>query len=548
MAQLSCVTFPLGCDKMYKNSVQRFRQIVKVLASYGFGYIVDSKFNNEKKSPQNLRKAMEELGATFIKIGQILSTRPDILPDPYIKELSKLQNNVPPETFESVNSVFRNEFHESIEDAFLSFDKRPFASASIAQVHNAVLKDGRKVIVKIQRPEIAEKMRLDIGILSKILKLTKIKFQDVIIDPIEALDEIKSSTEREIDFKNEVHNMEKFKELNKNVAFLYTPYVIHSLSGSKVITMEKIEGFKVDDIHTLKKENYDLKDLGKKLVISYLKQVLQDGFFHGDPHPGNILIKDLKICFIDFGIMGTLSESLRGALDEIITAAAYKDINKVISVIMSIGIRTGHVDRNKLYDDIDYLFESYLNTSLMNIKISQMLEEVFDAAKRNNIRMPKELTLLARGLLIIEGVAAKIDPDIKIIDIAVPYVKNNNKNALLKNLNLDDILLSSLRFSKDISSLPKKIADTCDSIVDGRAKFQLKMTNLDKPINELNKMVNRLIFSLIISSMIIGSSFIIHSNVGPKIYDMSIVGITGYLLAAVMGFYLIISIIRSGKL
>lgn len=533
---------------MYKNSVQRFRQIVKVLASYGFGYIVDSKFNNEKKSPQNLRKAMEELGATFIKIGQILSTRPDILPDPYIRELSKLQNNVPPETFESVNSVFRNEFHESIEDAFLSFDKKPFASASIAQVHNAVLKDGRKVIVKIQRPEIAEKMRLDIGILSKILKLTKIKFQDVIIDPIEALDEIKASTEREIDFKNEVHNMEKFKELNKNVAFLYTPYVIHSLSGSKVITMEKIEGFKVDDIHTLKKENYDLKDLGKKLVISYLKQVLQDGFFHGDPHPGNILIKDLKICFIDFGIMGTLSESLRRALDEIITAAAYKDINKVISVIMSIGIRTGHVDRNKLYDDIDYLFESYLNTSLMNIKISQMLEEVFDAAKRNNIRMPKELTLLARGLLIIEGVAAKIDPDIKIIDIAVPYVKSNNKNALLKNLNLDDILLSSLRFSKDISSLPKKIADTCDSITDGRAKFQLKMTNLDKPINELNKMVNRLIFSLIISSMIIGSSFIINSNVGPKIYNISIVGITGYLLAAVMGFYLIISIIRSGKL
>lgn len=531
-----------------KKSVQRFREIVKVLAFYGFGYLVDTKKNREKRFPQNLRRAFEELGPTFVKIGQILSTRPDILPEAYIKELSKLQDKVPEENFETIEEVFNTEFHKTIEETFLEFDKKPFACASIAQVHAATLKDGTKVIVKIQRPNIEEKMKLDLSILYKLANLTKTRFSEFIINPVEALDEIAMSTKMELDFNTEAKNINHFSELNKDIAFVTCPYVVHELSTKHIITMEKIEGFKIDNIKKLTFEDYDLSDLGKKLALSYFKQVFEDGFFHGDPHPGNILIRDTKICYIDFGLMGNLSKGLKDALNDMILSVAYYDIDKIISVIMAVGVRHGYVDRNQLYEDIDYIFSSYLSASLQNIKISQFLQEVFDCAKRNNVSLPKDLIILVRGCVIIEGVIAKIAPDISILDIAIPFVKSQNDDSVLKNFNVNEALLNSYLFLKNSSKLPAKLIELSNGIMRGRAKLQFNIKDIDKHIGEINKMVNRVVLALIISSMIISSSLILHSNIGPKMYGMSIIGITGYGIAAVLGFWLLISIIRTKKL
>ncbi|KYH33944.1 putative protein kinase UbiB [Clostridium tepidiprofundi DSM 19306] len=535
---------------MYRDSIKRFKEIVKVLAHYGFGYIVDTAINKKgnKKSPENLKKAFIELGPTFIKIGQILSTRPDLLSQEYILELSKLQNEVPPEDFDNINTVFFNEFNKSIDEVFESFDRKPLASASIAQAHSATLKDGRNVIVKVQRPNIKEKMEMDISILSKIFSLTKAKFSEFIIDPNEALDELRYATSLELDFKNESENIKKFKELNTDVSFLHIPYVVDELSSSKVITMEKIEGFKINNKLRLENGGYDLDDLGKKLSLSFCKQIFEDSFFHGDPHPGNILIKDGKICFIDFGIMGTLSNSLKEALNELVVAMVYNDINKIISILLSIAIKTGYVNRNTLYEDIDYLMASYMSTSLRNIKISSLLEELFDAANKNNLKLPRELTLLIRSMVIVEGVVAEISPDISFLDVAIPYVKSNTKFSFLKQFDLTEFTTRYLRFAKDSSRVPSKFIELSDSILNGRAKMQLEVTGLKHSVSQLNKMVNRMVFAVIISSMIIGSSFMLTSNVGPTFYGMSIIGLTGYVVAAVMGFWLLISIIRSGKL
>ena len=533
---------------MYKNSIQRFREIVKVLASYGFGYIVNSKINKNESSPENLRKAFEELGPTFIKIGQILSTRPDIISAPYIEELSKLQDNVVPEDYKAIKKVFFSEFLIPIEDAFLSFDRVPLASASIAQAHCAKLKNGKEVIVKIQRPDIYEKMNMDISILYRIIRLTKVKFSDAIIDPEEALSEILASTELELNFKNEANNIKTFSELNKDVAFICTPSVIEDFTSRRVLTMEKIDGFKINDMKKLEAGGYDLNDLGRKLALFYFKQVFEDGFFHGDPHPGNLLIKEGKICFIDFGIMGHLSDSLRSSLNEAIIAAAYKDPSRLIPVLMSIGIKKGYINKNKLYEDIEYLFDSYLSTSLENIKMSVMLQEIFDAAKKNNISFPKDLTILVRGLIIVEGVVAKIAPEIQILDIAIPFVKNNNMLSLLDDISFDELLLRSYKFIKDSSKIPSKLIELSNSILGGRAKAQLEVKGLDNSLNELNKMTNRLVFGLVASSLIIGSSLILNSNIGPKIYGISIIGISGFIMAAFMGLSLLISILKSGRM
>ncbi|MGH4050760.1 MAG: ABC1 kinase family protein [Clostridium sp.] len=533
---------------MRLNSVNRFREIIKVLGFYGFGYIVDSKFNKQNKLPQNLRMAFEELGPTFIKIGQILSTRPDLLSPDYIVELSKLQDNVLPESIETIEKVFFDEFSLSTSQCFEKFYEKPLASASISQVHKAILKDGRMVVVKVQRPDIAQKMKLDINILMRIVKFTKAKFSDALIDPEQALHEILLITELELDFKNESQNIHTFRTFNKDVAFLYVPYVIDELSSTKVLTMERIYGFKIDNMEKLNLGNYDLQDLAKKLALSYLKQVLQDGFFHGDPHPGNIFVYEGKICFIDFGIMGSLSNSLKSTLNDMISAVAFNDINKMISSLLSIGIKKGYVNRNKLHEDLDYLLLNYLSVSLNNIQISVMLSEIFDIARQNNIRLPRDFTLLIRALVILEGVIASIAPDIKIIDIAIPYVKANNKFSPFADLDLDTLLIRSYSFVRDSFKIPSKIIELSDSLVSGRIKLQLEHKNLSTPISELNKGINRLVFALIISSTIIGSSTLINSNIGPKIYNISLVGITGFITAAVMGFWLLISIIKSGKI
>lgn len=540
------MAFLIGLVIMNNKVLFRFRQIVKVMAKYGFGYIVDNKVNSGKNSPVNLRKAFEELGPTFIKIGQILSTRPDILSEEYIIELQKLQDNTPFCPYEEIKNIFYKEVKKDINDVFNEFEKIPIASASIAQAHRGVLKDGRKVIVKIQRPHIEEDMELDIAILKRIVSLTKVKFKDTLIDPLDALDEILLSTRKELNFKNEARCIEKFRELNEDVKFVSCPNIVWEFTSKRIIVMEYIDGIKISDINLLEDEGYDLNDIGKKLALSYFKQIFKDGFFHGDPHPGNIIVKDSKIYYIDFGIMGVLSSDIKKALNDVIISIAFNDIDILIQVIMSIGIKKGFVNRNKLYEDIDYLFASYISTSIKNIKISSMLQDIFDTAKNNNVQLPKDLTLLIRGLVIIEGVVLKLSPEINILDIAIPYVKSNL--PLFNMPSFNDVFLATYSFSKNSLELPSKLIKLCNFILEGRVKVQLEHRNLTKQVFELNKMINRLVFAIITSSLIIGSSLILNTNIGPKIFGISIIGISGYAAAALLGFWLLISILRSGKL
>lgn len=532
---------------MRQNGVKRFKEIVRVFIFYGFGYLVDSKINNnESKSPENLRKAFEELGPTFIKIGQILSTRPDLLPEAYIKELERLQDSITCEGIEEIQQIFYSEFNTSIEDAFISFNEKPIATASIAQVHSAILKDGSKVVVKIQHEHIYEKMTLDIRILMRLAKITKSKFQDSLIDPLEALQEIREATEAELDFKKEAENINRFRDLNEKVVCIYAPRVVEEFSGSKVLTMENIDGFKITDITRLELEGYDRSDVAKKLALSFCKQIFNDGFFHGDPHPGNLLIYDGKICYIDFGLIGELSLNIKKWMNEAMVAIATKDIDKVVSFLMAVGIKKGKVNINNLYEDLDYLFESYLTTSLKNIKVSLLLQEIFRIAKSNNIQLPKDLVSLIRAMVILEGVVSQLDPDMEILDVVIPFVKSKSKNFLKDKLDKDELAFKLYNFTNDSIKLPSKLIDLINSMIRGRIKVQFQVEHLNNSVQQLNKMVNRMVFGIIVAAMIIGSSLILNSNVGPKFGDVSIIGLTGYSVAAIFALWLMISIIRSG--
>lgn len=531
-----------------KKKVQRLKEIVRVFTYYGFDFLVSSKMPNNKVEPrpQAFREALEELGATFVKIGQILSTRPDLLPKAYIEELEKLQDKNEITSFDKVEEIFEESFGVGIKNYFKYFSKEPLASASIAQVHRAVLLDGREVVVKIQHYKIEEKMILDLSILRRLSRIATSHISNTLVNPFEAFKEIEEATLNELDFFKEADNLEKFRRLNENVACVDVPEIIDDLTSKRVLTMEYIEGIKITDHEGLERKGYDKKDIANKLANSFFKQVFEDGFFHGDPHPGNIFIKDGKIYFLDFGLVGELDSNLKKWLTKAMIAMALEDIDTLVDFVNAVGVKKGSVKISVLYDDLNTMVKKYINASLKNIKISNLFKEVFDITDRNNLEFPKEFVALVRSIVILEGVVAKIDPELEIMECIFPYIKERNKEEMLNSLDKDKLIIGAYKFASKSFEIPAKFSELVDSLSNGRTKVQIEVTGLDKPLTDLNRMVNRIAFAVIVGCIIIGSSLIVDSKIGPTLRGVPILGVIGFVAAGIFGFWLLISIIKSG--
>lgn len=519
---------------------KRFKEIMSVSVKHGF--------KNGIGNPKELRLVLEELGPTFVKIGQILSTRPDILPKEYIKELQKLQDDVKPEKFGIMKKLIETELKGDIDNIFMEFNTIPIASASLSEVYLAKLKTGEEVVIKVQRPNVREKMLSDIQILKKLAPFINFTATGEVVDMKEVVDELSIAIEKELNFIEEMNNIIKFSENNQNVKFIKCPKVYKKYCTNKILVMEYISGIKIDNINKLKNEGYDTHDIATKITYNYFKQVFEDGFFHADPHPGNILIHENTIAYIDFGLMGSLDLSLRKNLNEILEGAATGDIRLMTKSIIKIGIKKGPIDMDKLYKDIDIMYNSYIDESIHEFDIPQILEEVIEVCKKNNINMPKDVILLVKGMMIFQGVLASIDKDLTLIDIALPYFEEQIMKNSLKNMDFSKILLKLYYSIKSSLELSSKTLEMLNTTLEGRLKLNLQIQNMDDNFNEINKMVNRLIFAVVVAGLLISSSLVINANVGLKIYGISAIGIVGYLGAGVAGLLLLISIFKSGKL
>ena len=523
-----------------KYTKKRFREIVAVSIKHGL--------KNGIGDPKELRLALEELGPTFIKIGQIMSTRPDIFPQEYIEELQKLQDNVKPEDDGVIMKVIEEELGNPIESIFPYFEKKPIASASLAEVHMAELKTGEKVVIKVQRPNVREKMKADIAILKKLAPFINFTSLGNGMDAKEVINELANATERELDFLSELENIKKFKENNKDVKFIVCPQAYREYSTSKVLVMDYISGIKIDNLKALKNNNYDLKDIATKLTYNYFKQVFEDGFFHADPHPGNILIHDNKIGYIDFGLMGTLDAGLKRKFNEFLQGVANRDTGMMTKAVLKIGQKRGTINTKLLYSDIDEMYNQYIEESFFDMDIIQIMDEVIKICKKNNIYMPKDITLLLKGLMTIQGVIAMLDSELNIMDIALPYVKGNILEEKFKNFNIMETLEALYTSISANVKISAKLLDLTNHILSGKLKMQLELKNIDNNFTELNKMINRLVFAIIVAALVVGSSLVINANVGFKLYGISVLGLAGYVGAAIAGFWLLISIIKSGRL
>lgn len=534
-------------NKKNKSNRNRLTEIATVLASYGFSHIYRTKFGRKQESQdaENLRLAFEELGPTFIKFGQILSTRPDLLPEDYIKELKKLQDQVPPFSYDQIQKTFEEDFEETLEEAFEWVDEEPLASASIAQVHRARTFDGQDVIIKVQRPDMEENLLRDIQLFSRILSMTPETITSFVVDAEIALGEIERTTKIELDFRNEVKALVRFRKYNKSRAVIDAPKPLVRYTSKRVLVEEYVEGIGGMNVKSLRDAGYNKKDISQKIIYTFLMQVFEDGFFHADPHPGNIIIKDQQIVYIDFGLYGELSKVNRTNLLKILDAIVFEDIDKLMNLLLQMSIIKAEIDRYELYQDIETFFYLYVSKNLSDIDIAKLLNDILGITRKHGLIMPNDFVMLSKSTGIIEGVVSDLDPEVNMMEIAKTYLKSTNEFSPVNRLLKESTGLKALQIASQTAELPISLQKSLETHNQGRTRLNIELLNWDKKSLEVNKMVNRIVFAIIIAALILASAFIIVSSSGVGLTRLSVVIFLG---AGFMGLWLLISIIKSGTL
>jgi ubiquinone biosynthesis protein len=553
----------------YKN-INRLRQIINILIEYGFDYFVkqlgliklptkSEKILKLKPSkidqtplPMRVRLTLEELGPTFVKLGQILSTRPDIIPLKYIKELEKLQDEVPPYSYDLVVQMVQKELGANVSELFQSFDEKPFAAASLGQAHKAILKEDKvKVVVKVQRPDMEKIIETDLDILFQLARLTERYIPESrLYDPVGVAEEFAKTIRMELDYGTEGRNAERFRKNFKEDKTVYVPKVYWELSSKYILTMEYIEGIKINHLKELDKAGYNRKKLAENGAKAFMKQMLIDGFFHADPHPGNILVMENEIIgFMDFGMMGKIDKESREKYIDLLIAVLEYDSNKILAGMLELGFTSQEtIDTRSLKMDIADILDQYYDKTLKEIKLGEFITHLVQISIKYHIKMPAELALLGKSLLTIEGIGLTLDPDFNLTEIAKPYVKN----IVLERKSPQRLLL---KLSNDLSEfynlmflIPKQLSKTLKKMEEGIFKLELQHRGLENLINALDKATNRLSYSLILVAIIIGSSLIMQTEKGPQFMGFPVIGVIGFLISGILGLGLVIMILRSGKM
>ena len=524
-----------GESKEYRT---RLKEITSVLHKYGITRGI---------TPQKLRMILEDLGPTYIKIGQIMSLHSDILPKRYCDELMCLRSEVTPMEFSEVKEVIERAYGCPWNEIFAFISDTPLGSASIAQVHRAELLSGEQVVIKVQRTGIYEIMARDIGLLRKAVKLMPPISLKGMADFDQVLDELWNVTREEMNFLTEASNIEEFARRNADVVYVRTPKLYQEYTTMHVLVMEYIEGPAIDDKEKLLAGGYDLEEIGIKLIDNYIKQVMEDGFFHADPHPGNVKIQDGKIVWIDMGMMGRLTERDREQISNAVKGVAENDIGLIQEAVMALGEFRGKPDQSKLYEDINNLMAKYGTIDMGDIDIAEVMHDLMEVMKENKISMPHGLTMLARGLANMEGVLAEISPQINMVEIAAARMKESflTKEQWKKEIKNDaKRLYRSLHKAMDIPSLA---ADILQGHMKGQTRVNLDLHTSDELSGLLRRLVRNIVMGLWVMALLISSSIICTTNMQPRLWGIPAIGAFGYLMAFAIVMYVFIKHIFSKK-
>ncbi len=543
--------------------IKRFNQILVVLFEEGFDFLLAKtklrhyipltkrlksklKKSQDAKPEVMLRRTLERLGPTFIKLGQVLSVRPDLVPKEYSKELEKLQDKVPEFSFNEVKSIIEKDFGGSIEHLFLHFEKKPIASASISQVHKAVLKTGEKVAVKVQRPDVKRIMETDIEIMLYFASLLDRYVEKIKkFDSARIINDFKEWTEKELDFKLEARNAKRFYQNFKGSKTVHIPKVYDNLTSEKVLTLEFIEGVELHNIKEIKKRKINFNEIIKNGFNAIMTQVFVHGIFHADPHPGNIIImRNNSLAFVDFGIVGYFDEKLKNKCIDLLYGIVEQDDELVTETLIGMGMESDDVDYENLKSDIGILIQPLQGSSVKDIKVSKVLEEIIDIALRHKLKIPASFILFGKTIITMEGIALEYDPDFKIVETTKPFIEKlvaKKKNPFYVWKNFVHNINRYMKFAEDF---PEKAEKALDKIQRGSIKINIEDTDIRNLSMEIDRSSNRVAYGLLIAALLITSAILIQVEKGPTILGIPFLSFVSFFGASVMLFILFMSIVR----
>lgn len=556
----------LKAHRRYRH-LKRYRQIALVLIKYGFADLAD-RLNlgaylrlggrslgvrgagEGASTARRIRMALEELGPTFVKLGQVLSTRSFLVPADLLAELVLLQDQVRPAPFSTLEKTLNGELPGGVFSRFAAIEPEPLASASIAQVHRARTVDGQEVVVKIQRPHIAALIEVDMEILLDLARLIERHVPESRqFEPVAMVEELARTTRRELDFLGEARNVELFARNCAQLPGVHVPAVFWELTTSQILTLEYVDGVKISDVERLRQMGVDLNALVRHGTDFVLKQIFEDGFFHADPHPGNLLVRrDGTIAPVDFGIMGRLDDQMLSQFADLLVAVTRRDVQLILRVMEQLGVLPRGGDERLLRLDISEFIDRYYGVSLRKLRMKEVLNEAVAVLARHRLRVPSNLMLLGKTLGAYEDIVEKLDPDFSFAAAVGPYARKlmwrqfePGRIASQLGRSLRDLYQLALVLPHEMDSLLRRISN-------GKIGAELRHQGLDNLIREIDRSSNRLSFSLIIAALIVASSMIITAGVGPSLLGVSVLGIAGYLFAGLLGVWLVLAILRSGRL
>ena len=504
----------------------------------------------EVSQPERLRRACEELGPAFVKLGQLAAARTRTLPPEFTDELAKLQDQVAPLPFGEVRAVIEEELKRPLAEIFASVDETPLGSASIAQVHRAKLLTGEDVVIKTQRPGIQKTVAEDLALLRQLASLAETHLPEWRLhQPVTLVDELARSLEKEMDFTCEAAHLERFSWQFRDEATIYLPAVFEEFTTTRVLVMECVNGIKASHLDELDAAGCDRCIISARIADLVMKQIFAHGFFHADPHPGNIqIMPDQRVCFLDFGMMGFLDLRTRETFVDFVWGIARRNESSVATALLKLTETDTEPARGPFETDVAEFMHRHFYRAAGEIQFGNLVTQLAQLANKHHLRLPPDLVVMLRALSLTEELVRQLNPEHDLIAQARPFMKRTRMERLRPRRVMTSALELAQELGETARELPGELRRIVSQIKTGRARVNFHHEGLEPASQALERSTNRLSFAVVVAALIIGSSLIIHSKVPPVWGDVSVVGIIGYLLAGLMGFWLLVAILRHGKM
>ena len=529
--------------KKEKNPAQKKGRGLEIL-----GVFAKHNFYANGLTPEELRTTLEDLGPTYVKIGQIMSSRLDLLPESYCKELEKLRQNVQKLDPQLARAVIEQETGKKIDEIYSEFRDEPLGSASVGQAHYGVLKDGRRVVTKVQRPYIADMMREDFVMLKKLAKgvssVGSDPEKDNQMDLVEVIEEFEKVTEEELDFRVEAENTRYFKEnVIEDETKITCPDVIDELTTERIFTMTFVDGYSISKRDKIIEDGFDVEQIGRNIVDSYVHQVLDVGTFHADPHQGNLMIqRETGVPeWIDFGMIGRITESDIKVIQQLVLAVLEKDVETIANAVMSLGTASPKTNRDRLIEDLDTFMDQYVNvTSIDDLDISLLFEEICTLADKHHVKLPGRFTMLVRSLATIEGVIEQLCPELNLFEIISGKLMNRAKASFDLEQELLSVGKDALEISKKAARIPAQVSDVLKGVARGRTKINLELTGYEDLLGKGGDSIKYIVLAIFAGILFIGSCLLTLADITPKAPGgMPAVSAIGLIFSVALAIYTI---------